>query len=369
MKSEKIMMSLTMLLLFLGLAAYFGIYTFRSLNDPFSTALCYTHTVDESVEATGWVIREETVLPRQNGVVDILPEEGEKVAAGEVVAVVYQDASALERKTQIRQLELELEQLEYSLRQDSGRGDAAKLDQDILTALVELRGETAVGDLSGLEENAMRLKSMVFHRSYTYSSSTESVESITAMIHTVSGQLQELEKQSQSVSRRVKAPAAGVYSALVDGYEEVLTVESLDSLNVSVLEQVQAVSVSEEGQAGRLITSSRWYFAAAVESSLVEELREGDSLTLRFSQERTGQVSARVERLGEEENGKTLVILSSDRQLSDVTLLRRQTVELVLDSTTACVFPRVLSGWRSRPSPTRTPGRRRQRGKAWSMPS
>lgn len=40
MKSEKIMTSLTMLVLFLGLSAYFGIYIFRSLSDPFSTVLC-----------------------------------------------------------------------------------------------------------------------------------------------------------------------------------------------------------------------------------------------------------------------------------------------------------------------------------------
>ena len=182
MKQETFITRLTMLLLFVGLAAYFGIYTWNSLNDPFSSALCYTHRVDNVVEAPGFVVREEVVLPRQNGVVDILPEEGEKVAAGETVAMVYKDTSALEKKLEIGRLELELEQLEYSLRQDSGRGDIARLDRDILDAIVQLRGDTATGDFSRLEENAMQLKSMVFHRNYTYNNNTESVESITAMI-------------------------------------------------------------------------------------------------------------------------------------------------------------------------------------------
>ena len=340
MKQETVITRLTMLLLFVGVAAYFGIYTFRSLSDPFSSVLCYTHTVDETVEAVGYVVRDEVVLPQQSGVVDILPEEGEKVAAGETVAVVYQDASALDQKLAIRQLELELEQLEYSLRQDSGRGDIARLDQDIMDAMVELRADTAAGDFSRLEENAMQLKSMVFHRNYTYNNNMESVESITAMIKEVSSRLQALKKQSAQDSRRVTAPIPGVYSGQVDGLEGVLTVDTLEQLTVSGLEELPGVSVDQEGQTGKLITDTRWYFAAVVAEAGVKDLREGSRITLRFSREHIGDIPAVVERISQPEEGKVLVVASSTRQLSRVTLLRRQTAELILESTTGIRVPK-----------------------------
>lgn len=340
MKQETLITRLTMLLLFVGLAAYFGIYTFNSLNDPFSSALCYTHTVDEAVEVTGFVVREELVLPRQNGVVDILPEEGEKVAAGETVAMVYKDTSALEKKLEIRRLELELEQLEYSLRQDSGRGDVARLDRDILDAIVQLRGDTATGDFSRLEENAMQLKSMVFHRNYTYNNNTESVESITAMIRDVSGRLKEAEKTSAREATAVSAPEPGIYSSLVDGYETVLTVSDLAGITPSELEAVQPLSVGEDGQAGKVITANRWYFAAVLDRETAHGLDEGDRLSLRFSRDHTGEIPVRVERVGQEEDGRVLLVVSSDRRLSDVTLLRRQTAELILESTTGIRVPK-----------------------------
>lgn len=340
MKHETHMTRLTMLLLFLGVAAYFGLYTWQSLTDPFSSVLCYTHTVDDTVEVTGYVIREERVLPAQSGLVDILPEEGEKVAAGETVAMVYQDAAALEQKTTIRQLELELEQLEYSLRQDSGRGDVARLDQDILDAIVTLRSEAAAGDLSHLEENALQLKSMVFHRSYTYNNNAESVEQIRSMIRDVSSRIQSLKQQSAKASRSVTAPVPGVYSGQVDGFESVLTVERLDTLTVSDLDNVRAESVDEEGQAGKLITASHWYFAAAVDEADLPRLSEGAQITLRLSRDEAGQVPARVERVGPVESGRAVVVLSSDRGLSNVTLLRRQTAQLVLDSVTGLRVPK-----------------------------
>lgn len=329
-----------MLLLFLALGAYLGIYAWQSLRDPFTSTLCYAYTVDDAVEATGWVVRQEVPLPEQSGLVDILPEEGEKVAAGETVAVIYRDAEALERKSQIRQLSLELEQLEYSLRQDNG-GDVARLDEDILAAIVELRGKTAAEDFSRLEENAMELKNLVFRRNYTYSNNTESVESIKAMIKDVSARLTALQSVSGQETTRVRAPVPGVYSGQVDGLEQVLTPETVMELTPSQLDKLRLeVSQNGEGQTGRLITGSRWYFAAPLAEADAARLTEGKQVTVRFSRDFTGDVSMLVERIGPPENGRVAVVFSSTRSLSKVTLLRRQTVELIFDSADGIRVPK-----------------------------
>ena len=289
MKQGTYINRLVMLLLFLALAAYLGVYAYQSLRDPFTSTLCYAYTVDDAVEATGWVVRQEVPLPRQEGLVDILPDEGEKVAAGETVAVIYRDAEALDRKGQIRQLELELEQLEYSLRQDSNGSDAARLDQDILAAMVELRGSTAAEDYSRLEENAMELKNLVFRRNYTYSNNTESVESIKAMIKEVSAELSTLKSASSQETTGLRATVPGTYSGQVDGLELVLTPETVMELTPSDLDALKTGGdQNTEGQTGRLITSSRWYFVAPLAEATAARLTEGDKVTVRFSRDFTG---------------------------------------------------------------------------------
>lgn len=341
MKQGTYINRLVMLLLFLALAAYLGVYTYQSLRDPFTSTLCYSYTVDDKVEATGWVVRQEVPLPRQEGLVDILPDEGEKVAAGETVAVIYRDAEALDRKGQIRQLELELEQLEYSLRQDSNGSDAARLDQDILAAMVELRGSTAAEDYSRLEENAMELKNLVFRRNYTYSNNTESVESIKAMIKAVSAELSALKSVSSQESTGLRSTIPGIYSGQVDGLELVLTPESILEMRPSDLDALKSGGDSEaEGQTGRIITSSRWYFAVSLAEADAKRLAEGDRVTLRFSRDFTGDVTMEVAQLSEPENGRVAAVLTANRRLSDITLLRRQTVEIIFDTTDGIRVPK-----------------------------
>lgn len=335
-----------MLLLFLALAAYLGVYAWQSLRDPYTSTLCYAYTVDDAAETTGWVVRQEVLLgeellPEQSGLVDILPQEGERVAAGETVAVVYRDAEALERKSQIRQLTLELEQLEYSLRQDSGGGDTARLDKDILAAIVALRGNTAAEDFSRLEESSMELKSLVFRRGYTYSNNAESVEGIQAMIREVSARLNALRSASGQETTRLRAPVPGLYSGQVDGLENLLTPEGVGALAPSDLDRLRPDAAADSpGRVGRLITGSRWYFAAPLSEADAARLTKGKQVTVRFSRDFTGDVPMLVERIGPPEKGRVAVVLSSTRSLSQVTLLRRQTVELIFDSADGIRVPK-----------------------------
>jgi len=330
-----------MALLFLALAAYLGVYAYHSFTDPFTSTLCYLHTVDDAVEATGWVVREEQPLPHQTGVVDILPEEGEKVAVGETVAVVYPDAATMERKNEIRRLELELEQLEYSRRQDNGGSDAAWLDQEILASVIALRRATAAGDYTGLEDDAMELKNLIFRRSYTYTNNVENVEAINAMISTVSAQLSDLKKQTGKQTTGVTAPVPGIYSGQTDGMESLLTPEYAFGATPYELERLELSEAPQEAaQTGKLITSSTWYFLVSLPLEEAERLKEGQEVVVRFSRDFSGDVSMRVQQVGKPENGSAVVVLGSDRSLSQITLLRRQTVEIIYESTTAIRIPK-----------------------------
>ncbi len=341
MKQGAILNRILMILLFLALAIYLGVYAYRSFTDPFSSTLCYAHTVDDSAEATGYVVRQEKVLPAQAGIVDILPDEGEKLAAGEAVAVVYRDEAALERKNQIRQLELELEQLEYSLRRDNNSSDVAQLDQSIFAALVDLRAGVSEGNYSKLEEEAMELKNLVFRRSYTYSNNAESVEGINALVKETKQQLSTLKSAAGQDTARVRVSEPGIYSGQVDGLESVLTPEALLEMNPSQLLGVKAQPVPEgAGQMGQLITHSRWYFGAVLPEAQAARLTEGRQILVRFFRDFTGEVSMLVERIGAPENGKVAVVFSSTRFLSQITLLRKQTVELIFDSQTGIRVPK-----------------------------
>ena len=94
------------------------------------------------------------------------------------------------------------------------------------------------------------------------------------------------------------------------------------------------------GTAGKLITSDRWYFAAAVSEEEALRLSKESSVTARFSGSFSQDVPMTLEQVGEAVDGRAVVVLSSNRYLSQITLLRGQTVELIFGSSSGLRIPK-----------------------------
>ena len=116
MKQGALLNRIMMLVLFGAIVIYLGVYAWDALTDPFTTVTAYSCTVDDAMEATGFLAREEKVIQGASAaVVDQLFSEGEKVARGQTVAVLYSSTAAADRRGQLQALEAERDQLQYAL--------------------------------------------------------------------------------------------------------------------------------------------------------------------------------------------------------------------------------------------------------------
>lgn len=330
MKQGTVITRIMIVLMFFMVCAYLLFSALRSLDDRTYTVTTYAHTVDDAVEATGLLIRAETVVTGQAAaIVDVLPDQGEKVRAGAAVAYLYQDESALDRRRQLRTLTLEQEQLKYALQGQDGT-DAGRLDQSIVDAMVSLRTSAAYGDLTGLEEQSLSLKSLVIRHGYA---NNAGVDELSAAITALDGQIQALQSASALDTTIVYAPCSGTFSAMADGYESTLYPDMLETLTAAGLKQLMTQDpTAPAGAVGKLITNSKWYLATTVSPEVAERLVAGRSVRVRFSRDWSGEVSMKIERVDEAQDGACLVVLSSTRNLADTSMLRKQTVDIVFNS-------------------------------------
>ena len=337
MKQGTVFTRIAMLIILLALVGYLAVTAWRGLTDPFSTTLAYSYTEDDGAEVEGILVREEQVLPGQTGIVDLRVDEGERVGVGQAVAYLYQSEEAVARQQTIRALTLEAEQLRAAMTL-TDTGDAARLDETIIRQTVELRSAAAQKDFTALEDQVLDLKSTVLQRAYTYGQ--EGTGALQTRLTELRGEIDALRSQAERDTRAVTAPASGTFSALVDGYEGVVTPDSLADLTPASLAALLEREEAEDPTAlGKLITDPTWYFAALVPEEIAGRLLPGHQVTLRFSRDFSGDLSATVESVGEGE-GQVVVILSSQDGLARTTLLRRQTVELIFDSRTGLRVPK-----------------------------
>lgn len=339
MKQGKPVITVAITAIAVALVIYFGFYVAKVFSEPYTTALAYTYTSNDSAEAVGILVRQETVLPAQTGIVDVTRSEGEKVGVGQSVAQVYRDSQAQNNQADLEALADQIQLLEYS--SDGGGVDsAAKLDENILQAVTALHAASGVGDYNQLEDQARTLKSTVLKRGYVYGNGL-GAEELSQKLNDLKSQYAALKQQTSSSTSSVRAPQSGVFSTLVDGYETAVTPQTVLQLTPSSLSALLAGQGKEAGGGmGKLITSTRWYFAAALPVSVAERLKEGSTATLRFSGDFDQDIDMRVDQVGQAEGDKSVVVFSTDRYLSQTTLLRQQTAELIFNSWSGLRIPK-----------------------------
>lgn len=344
MKQNSLGTKVLMIAVTLGLAAYFGFQGVRYFTDPLTTTLAYNYRVEETLNLSGYVVRDEVVLPEENsGLLQIQREEGERVSTGGTVAAVYADQSALDRQTEIEELELRAEQLRYAREAALGAEVVQKLDAQIRQNLLDYRTALTAERYRDAEKQGASLRNQILKRDY----SGADTEELDARIAETENRIKELKAQGVGKVQRITAGSPGLFSAVVDGYESVLTPERLGELLPSDL----AGAKPEDGagtRVGKLVQGKYWYYAAAVSEETAVALqkaeqelqRQGERLMLRFAKGVERDLPVSIASVSEPENGRVVLVLEGDTYLAQLTLLREQSAQVIYNTVEGIRIPK-----------------------------
>jgi len=325
MKQSSLGTKLFMVILTLGVLTYFGIQGYRYFSDPLTTTMAYAYEVEEGVELSGYVVRREQVLTDDTGgLLRLQRSEGQRVSVGGNVATVYADQASLDRQNEIQSLQSRIEQLQYAQAASLDSEASLKLDSQITQTILDYRRGLASGRMQEAEKQGSELRSLILKRDYTYSDTQD----LTGQIEALKAEVKTLQSQSEGSVRRVNSPVSGLYSAVVDGYETVLTPEALAEMTPSQLKAVKKDS-AVASKVGKVILGDYWYYVAAMKTEEAEMLSEAESLALQFAKSVERELEVTVESIGPEENGKVVVVLRGSSYLQELTLLRAQSAKIV----------------------------------------
>ena len=322
MKQTKVM-NLISVLLFAAVVVYIVVNIFTAMMNPFKTAYAVKYETYDSATVSGYTVRNETVIYSNSDIISLARTEGEKVGVGQAVAVAYRDENAEARQTEINSLQKRKAQLENAASGNLTISDSNALDLEIIETVKDLNADIASSAFTGISNSTNELRSLIFSRHYVYGNSDE----VDAQLEQINAQIEALQALASNDSDEITASAAGVFSSYVDGYESVLTPDMLNSITVSDFDDLSGAGEDTSSGIGKLITSSRWYLVITMDEE--DALLLDDYAIVRFSE--SLQVEMDVERIGLSEKGRCIVVLSSDRQLSETTLYRSVTVDIIFD--------------------------------------
>ena len=337
MKQGKVLIRVIMILFLFVVLCYVGYAVYGALHDPLTTSVVIEYEAGEACFTTGYVLRDESVLTSRYPITVLSRSEGEKVGAGQAVAVGYLDDTAQQRQSRIDELTAQLNQLRYAYSTELAFSDIAALESRIAGDLASMAASVNRRDFTGAATTGAELKSLVLRRY----SDTSDAATIQSEITELSAQLQSLTDLAGSDTRTITAGRPGYFSGSADGFETLLRPDAIDSLTVSALETLEeSVAPLPEGAFGKLISGNTWYYATVVPSEYAAQTSRGGTVTVTFSQDLAAAVTMTVERIGASENGRCVLVLSCGRYMADVTLLRRVSADVVFSSYSGLRVPK-----------------------------
>ncbi|MCC8022851.1 MAG: hypothetical protein LIO46_03595 [Clostridiales bacterium] len=332
-RKKKSAVSRPVLFLVIGLCLFLALQLYLLNNNTLTTQIASQMTVYDSVSTRGLFIRDETVMdnfPDAGTPMVQSVDNGAKVRAGEEIAKTF--ASETQAQNYVKKQELETEIAYYQDIQSQALGettDLESLDKKILEqihSLIQAKNEEI---LSAAAQTQSDLNDAMLRR-----------QLITGTEIDFDSKISELQAQAAALdiahSSTVSASMTGTFSAMVDGYEDLVDYSQVDSLTIESVNSYldQTSGSGQVGRGGKIITNFNWYIACVVDSSAVAALNEGSSLKVYVDEYREMELSVTVyAKIMESVTAQECVLILRCNEMSEeLSALRNEAIELRIKS-------------------------------------
>lgn len=307
---------------FLAVVAYFSVYVFSSLTEPYQTVSAVEYEVRDSIGLEGIVVRDEETLLTYYNSLHIAAEEGKRIAKGGVVGMVYSSNEELQRAERLQEVNNEIQSLEEL--QDSGISESQKLENGIKSEIRDLRYAVENRELSDIGTLSSNVKTLMLSAAGDEGSIDEELAGLYA-------ERQRLQSQESTPYDIIRATHSGMFSETADGFEDV-TPKSLKNLDTDGLKALMKEEREmPELALGKLVYGSTWYFAAIMPVEDADDFDEGDDVDMIFGKYYSEYLDMNIEDIGfGDDNGECVVVFSCSEAMEDILDMRMQSAELIL---------------------------------------
>lgn len=219
-------------------------------------------TLEHTVDLSGYIFRNETVLAGAGDYCSYGYRDGEKVPAGAKVAY-YIGAGELREKYEALKSRIEILEDSASLLHI----DLAEVDRKIAELRTEIAVKSASGDLSAIEEYERELLLLLHKRALAENNKGD----FSAELTVLRAEMAALQA-SVSAMGGVTASEAGYFYSYTDGYEGFCTVDAAKNMSFEVFEEIEALSPEKGNFAGKIAAVGKWYYVCKMTIEAAEEI-------------------------------------------------------------------------------------------------
>lgn len=294
------------------------------LIEPSDVFVIENGKIYEEETNIGYVIRDEKLVfsdEHQNGIVTI-KSEGSKVAKGDSI---FRYCSQNEQKLEEKISELDKEIQKAIEGQNTGiySTDIQLLEKQIEEKLSLLQN---TNELNTISQYKSEISSYMIRKAKIAGELSPSGSYINKLIT----QRSEYEQELNSGQQYISAPESGTVSYKIDGYEESLTANNIDSITKETLDSIKIKTgqlISSSSEQGKVVNNFYCYIATVLSSDNAMSAKEGDTIKLRLSNH--DEISAEIVRISDFSDGEAVVIFKITQDVEYLINYRKISIDVI----------------------------------------
>lgn len=304
------------------------IYSFA--YKPITTVTAEYQTVTQGFNINGIVIREEKVInSNKAGALHFVLSNGERVAKHGTIANIYSNADASVIVNRIEQLNLRIKDIEemqgYN---DVEAADISLANNKVNNSLNTMLRGIAAGDFSSFEADSSELLTNISRRQMITGEQTD----FSARLNDLKTELDSLNATLPQPVGNITTDRSGYFVSNVDGYENVLSCDNIESVTPEYIDTLKAETV-ENTAVGKIVSGYVWYIAAKVDISESVKYKTGDELTLKTTIKSTPELKVVLEKINTSNSENAAVMIFSCQQMNSELAVMRKGSFTIINST------------------------------------
>lgn len=291
-----------------------------------------TDRIEEYTQTVGVLIKDEHPgsVP-VTGITEVLVQDGERVANGEVIATVYESAADEGTKNKLADINKKISAMEGSRMGEAVFiNDATKIESEIASCVDEVIAKASSGDFEGLSQYKYKLSIMADQKVVAKGEKEGFANDLVGL----RAEKSMLESKLGRIDKAVMAERPGIFIEGHDGFEKELTMESALSLTPDRVDEIikkekkDDVAVTDGSVYRYKIVQNYGYCVAMnIAPEYLENLEVGDGVEIRFSDFSSESVPATIKRISEpDKKGRHAVVVEISHHIER--LLERRVVNV-----------------------------------------
>lgn len=335
LKTNRKALIISAVILFIAIFCIYKVVMF--IKNPTDTFTVGQGEIYQTEKATGYIIREETIVKGSNykNGIEQIKTEGERVAKGEAIFRYYSSGEE-SLISKIKDLDAKIDEA-ISKENNLLPGDVRTLEKQIESQVISLRNETSIQTIT-------KVKKEISNNIVKKAKIAGKLSPAGSYLNKLISERSNYENKLNEGSEKLNAPISGTVSYKVDGYEDVLTPKDFSKITSKLLSNLNLKTgqiVADSKESAKIINNFECYIACILESKQAQEAKVGKKIKLRLSNNK--EVTSKIEYISKEDD-KVVIIFKIDEQVQEMISYRKVSFDIIWWSDSGKKVPNTALG-------------------------